>query len=169
MYLSHFQQTGKVASSTLYYKLNTTKSRHRKIIWCISSILDLFIGIYSTSMQASDTCYCSIQMTMSKEDKLLAQAHVSLFIDECVPFLISQIFFRFHLSFILWLCFSMWGRHGSQSSNSLRGFYWWCSDWLKLPQSPLFCLEFHLRNSERLLSEFVRLCVRSGGVLQSNR
>ena len=60
----------------LYIKLNTIKLRHRTMILCISSILYLFIGIYSTSMQASDTCYCTIQMKMYRENELLAQAHI---------------------------------------------------------------------------------------------
>ena len=36
----------------------------------------LLIGFYSTSVQASDTCYCTIQMTMCRENILLAQAHI---------------------------------------------------------------------------------------------
>ena len=66
----------------LYIKLNTTKSRHRTMILCIFSILYLFIDTYFTSVQASDTCYytiqMTIQMTMYRENKLLAQAHMHL-------------------------------------------------------------------------------------------
>ena len=56
----------------LYNKLNTTNSGHRTMILSyISSVLYLFIGVYSTWMQASDTCYCTVQMTMYRENTLL--------------------------------------------------------------------------------------------------
>ena len=44
MYLSHFQEREKWHFRLI---LNTTKSRHRTTILCISSVLYLFIGIYS--------------------------------------------------------------------------------------------------------------------------
>ena len=65
MHLSHFRQTGKVAFLTLYQiKHHQIKTQNNDLILGISSIIYLFIGIYSTSVQASDTCYCTIQMTM---------------------------------------------------------------------------------------------------------
>ena len=59
----------------LYIK-HQIKTQNTDLILCISSVLYLFTAFYSTSIHASDTCYCTIQMTMYRENILLAQAHI---------------------------------------------------------------------------------------------
>ena len=69
-------------------------------------------------MQASDTCYCTIQMTMYRENKLLAQAHIlmkthmpyysiltreSWKLSESLSFSSSNYYYKIHLT-----CYVVW-------------------------------------------------------------
>ena len=91
----------------LYIKNYQIKTQNNILILCISSTLYLFIGIYSTSMQASDTCYsyCIIQMTMCRENDLLAQAHMSQILDSVSVLLMDTVSFIIFFFFLLKACY----------------------------------------------------------------
>ena len=58
-------------------------------------------------MQASDTCYsyCIIQMTMCRENDLLAQAHMSQILDSVSVLLMDTVSFIIFFFFLLKACY----------------------------------------------------------------